>query len=179
MTNMLKFLKRKIKPFKKCTGNPSYSFEADTTVAKQISKQDYTSSYLDTNDFTGFSQTKLDKRSRSGRFTYFRFKRTKKDSMSSGHSNNSLNNREATNSLAQAVENGNEDNEIVHEKAVDPVVFDTPTSSLGMDESSYDNMQSSENDEWGSRSYAEEMPSYTDEDCIQDLIDHTNFSQVG
>ena len=179
MANMLQFLRRKIKPFKKCTGNPSYSFEIKnpshqvTTASK--TEQDSTDQLDSLNDYehTGCSQynftSKLENKKKSfskkNRF-YLKFKRSngsksKSDSLfsSSEFNNNSLNNREATNSL---IATSNE----TDLKTGAVAVFDSPVSSAN---SNY------ELNQWNSDS---DIQSYTDDDCLNDLIDNTNYTQV-
>lgn len=175
---MLQFLRRKIKPFKKCTGNPSYSFEIKnpshqvTTASK--TEQDSTDQLDSLNDYehTGCSQynftSKLENKKKSfskkNRF-YLKFKRSngsksKSDSLfsSSEFNNNSLNNREATNSL---IATSNE----TDLKTGAVAVFDSPVSSAN---SNY------ELNQWNSDS---DIQSYTDDDCLNDLIDNTNYTQ--
>lgn len=175
MTKMLQFLRRKIKPFKKCTGNPSYSFEVNTSTEQKhrISRYNQstmcqTNTNLDSEyELTGCSQTFTSKLSKSKSVTsrfYHRFRRSaKKVSMSSSceSNNDSLNNRETTNSFMTKEEPA----------AVAVAVFDSPPSSV-----SSANLQPcrlSEKLEWSD----DDDVSYTNNDCINDLIDNTNFTQ--
>ena len=174
---MLQFLRNKIKPFKKCTGNPSYSFEINNSGEQnQVTRTNQTTlcNNLDSDyELTGCSQTftsKLGKKSKTSRF-YNRFRRSgKKNSISSGDSNNdSLNNRETTNSFVNK--------EDCMSGQPTAVVFDSPALSLcsaNMQPSSIKNgsVGFSEKFDWS------DDDSYTNNDCINDLIDNTNFTQV-
>lgn len=92
MTKMLQFLRRKIKPFKKCTGNPSYSFEVNTSTEQKHHVSRYnqsticqTNTNLDSEyELTGCSQTFTSKLSKSKSVTsrfYHRFRRSGKKSI--------------------------------------------------------------------------------------------------
>lgn len=182
MTNMLQFLKRKIKPFKKCTGNPSYSFEINTSPNEQQIIRNEQTTNLDLNDceFTGYSQnlsSKLGKMSKK-RF-YLKFKRSKKGLTSSTDlNNNSLNNREKTHSFSKNSEtiDSNKDQNLT--SIENEPAFDTPASSISSNynNSSCHNLNYYSNGEieWGSES---DSQSYTNERCINELIENTNYTQ--
>jgi len=170
MTSMLKFLKRKIKPFKKCTGNPSYSFEVvDSRPSSACNNTTTTNNrleyntYIDSNDYTNATcNSQVNQSSKPVKRSFFRFHRRKgqQKHTHSLNTNSSLNNRETTNSLTTTTCHFlPEDDEMGID--TDLPQFDTPTSSLNY-----------HNDEWESQSYSDDM--YSDEDCIQDLINHTN-----
>lgn len=177
---MLQFLRRKIKPFKKCTGNPSYSFEANTSVEQKqhVSRSNQTTmcqtnTNLDSEyELTGCSQTFTSKLSKSRSVTsrfYNRFRRSgKKVSISASceSNNDSLNNRENTNSFIVKKEPA----------VVVPVaVFDSPPSSVSSANMQPSSLGFSEKLDW---SDDDDDESYTNNDCINDLIDNTNFTQV-
>lgn len=166
MANMLKFLKRKIRPFKKCTTNPSYSFEAVDGPSTPVKPE-----------FNTFMQTKKETKKASSFFHFNRRTRSnKKGSISSSDmmsTNNSLQNREATNSIVMTTncEDVDENGIDTGDEMMMARTFETPTSSMNsnlINRFSYD----SNRGEWESQSYSDDM--YSDQDCIQDLIDHTN-----
>lgn len=167
MTSMLKFLKRKIKPFKKCTGNPSYSFEVVDSATNATNNKPEFNTYIDSNDYTDATcSSQINQTSRFTKRSFFRFHRRKSQSKQSHslNTNSSLNNREATNSLMATTTCHllPEDDEMGIDTGLPQ--FDTPTSSLNS------------HNEWQSNSYSDDM--YSDEDCIQDLINHTNHHNI-
>lgn len=117
-------------------------------------------------ELTGCSQTFTSKLSKSKSVTsrfYHRLRRSgKKVSISSSceSNNDSLNNRETTNSFMTK-----------EEQPVTVVVFDSPASSLSSANMHPSSLGFSEKLEWS------DDESYTNNDCINDLIDNTDFTQ--
>ncbi len=160
MTSMLKFLKRKIKPFKKCSGNPSCSFEVvDSRSSSVKNKNEFHTFSSEYTDATCTSQ--INQSSKQSKRSFFRFHMSKSQAKQyeSHNTNGSLDNREKTNSLMAnpACQLLTEEGEIGID--TDLPEFDTPTLSLN-------------SNEWHSNSYSDDI--YSDEDCIQDLINNTD-----
>lgn len=185
---MLQFLKRKIRPLKQCTGNPSYSFEIEPSNIDQQTSHDAFRGQFSSNESeivrSSHVLTNNEKKRPRNRFN-FRFKRSKKSLFSSSNiTGDSLVNREASQSYIKSPTNSidEEKSSSSHHHAENVVVFDTPATSCTSNSpgSSFDQMNSFSNEEicdWASK--GSEGHSYTDEDCINDLIDNTNYIQVG
>lgn len=190
MTNMLQFLRRKIKPFKKCTGNPSYSFEINnqngqrrelTTGQNQNMTTNMTNIDYSENSSHNFTSFKLEK-SKKSKFG-FKFRRGSNKSNSNETTyNDSLNNRETTSSFQLQItrdeilkEEVNSDQIMTdYENELESDVYvETPVISEFDDSLQYvsDNIIYNEHEEIGW------VHSYTNDDCINDLIDNTNYTR--